>query len=192
MLLQTPLKKEDLLKLEVGDAVYISGEIITARDAAHMRILEFFERGEELPFELNCSVIYHCGPIIKKNHEFKVISAGPTTSARMNPMTTKILEKVDCLAIVGKGGMSDEVVEALKGKGVYLAYPGGAGALAAKAIKKVRAVYWEDLGMPEAVWVFEVENFGPCIVGIDAKGNSIYKKVEKVVEENFKKLKSRL
>ncbi len=192
MLLQTPLKKEDLLKLEVGDAVYISGEIITARDAAHMRILEFFERGEELPFELNCSVIYHCGPIIKKNHEFKVISAGPTTSARMNPMTPKILEKVDCLAIVGKGGMSDEVVEALKGKGVYLAYPGGAGALAAKAIKKVRAVYWEDLGMPEAVWVFEVENFGPCIVGIDAKGNSIYKKVEKVVEENFKKLKSRL
>lgn len=192
MLLQTPLKKEDLLKLEVGDAVYISGEIITARDAAHMRILEFFERGEELPFELNCSVIYHCGPIIKKNHEFKVISAGPTTSARMNPMTPKILEKVDCLAIVGKGGMSDEVVEALKGKGVYLAYPGGAGALAAKAIKKVKAVYWEDLGMPEAVWVFEVENFGPCIVGIDAKGNSIYKKVEKVVEENFKKLKSRL
>ncbi len=192
MLLQTPLKKEDLLKLEVGDAVYISGEIITARDAAHMRILEFFERGEEIPFELNCSVIYHCGPIIKKNHEFKVISAGPTTSARMNPMTPKILEKVDCLAIVGKGGMSDEVVEALKGKGVYLAYPGGAGALAAKAIKKVRAVYWEDLGMPEAVWVFEVENFGPCIVGIDAKGNSIYKKVEKVVEENFKKLKSRL
>ena len=192
MLLQTPLKKEDLLKLEVGDAVYISGEIITARDAAHMRILEFFERGEEIPFELNCSVIYHCGPIIKKNHEFKVISAGPTTSARMNPMTPKILEKVDCLAIVGKGGMSDEIVEALKGKGVYLAYPGGAGALAAKAIKKVRAVYWEDLGMPEAVWVFEVENFGPCIVGIDAKGNSIYKKVEKVVEENFKKLKSRL
>ena len=192
MLLQTPLKKEDLLKLEVGDAVYISGEIITARDAAHMRILEFFERGEEIPFELNCSVIYHCGPIIKKNHEFKVISAGPTTSARMNPMTPKILEKVDCLAIVGKGGMSDEVVEALKGKGVYLAYPGGAGALAAKAIKKVKAVYWEDLGMPEAVWVFEVENFGPCIVGIDAKGNSIYKKVEKVVEENFKKLKSRL
>ncbi len=192
MLLQTPLKKEDLLKLEVGDAVYISGEIITARDAAHMRILEFFERGDEIPFEVNCSVIYHCGPIIKKNHEFKVISAGPTTSARMNPMTPKILEKVDCLAIVGKGGMSDEVVEALKGKGVYLAYPGGAGALAAKAIKKVKAVYWEDLGMPEAVWVFEVENFGPCIVGIDAKGNSIYKKVEKVVEENFKKLKSRL
>ena len=192
MLLQTPLKKEDLLKLEVGDAVYISGEIITARDAAHMRILEFFERGDEIPFEVNCSVIYHCGPIIKKNHEFKVISAGPTTSARMNPMTPKILEKVDCLAIVGKGGMSDEVVEALKGKGVYLAYPGGAGALAAKAIKKVKAVYWEDLGMPEAVWVFEMENFGPCIVGIDAKGNSIYKKVEKVVEENFKKLKSRL
>ncbi|ADC66168.1 hydro-lyase, Fe-S type, tartrate/fumarate subfamily, beta subunit [Ferroglobus placidus DSM 10642] len=192
MLLRTPLREEDLLKLEVGEAVYISGEIITARDAAHVRILEFFERGEKLPFELNRSVVYHCGPIIKKNHEFKVISAGPTTSARMNPMTPKILEKVDCLAIVGKGGMSDEVIEALKGKGVYLAYPGGAGALAAKAIKRVKAVYWEDLGMPEAVWVFEVENFGPCIVGIDAKGNSIYKKVEKAVEENFRKIISQL
>jgi len=192
MLLKTPLKKEELLKLKVGDTVYITGEILTARDSAHMRMLEFLERGEELPFNLNGAVIYHCGPIVKKDGEYEVISAGPTTSARMNVSTPKILEKVDCLAIIGKGGMSDEVVKALRGRGVYLAYPGGAGALAAKSIKKVKKVYWEDLGMPEAIWVFEVENFGPCIVGIDANGNSLYDEVEKVVEENYKQVISRI
>ncbi|AKG92126.1 fumarase, class I beta subunit [Geoglobus ahangari] len=191
--LRTPIGKEDIFKLSVGDVVYISGTMVTARDEAHMRMLEYFERGEEIPFRIEDVVIYHCGPIIvEENGKFRAISAGPTTSARMNPLTPKVLERVERMVIVGKGGMDDRVAKALKGKGVYLAYTGGAGALAAQAIKEVKGVYWEDLGMPEAAWVFEVENFGPCIVGIDAKGNSLYREVEKKVEENFRRVLSQL
>jgi fumarate hydratase subunit beta len=186
--LRTPLEREEILKLKKGDTVYISGEIFTARDEAHERAVKYMEEGKEIPFSFDRAVVYHCGPLATKNGEWKVISAGPTTSARMNPFTPKILEKVSCMAVIGKGGMDREVVDALKGKGVYLAYTGGAGALAAQAIKRVKTVYWEDLGMPEAVWVLEVDNFGPCIVAIDAHGNSIYDDVEKTVKENFDRL----
>ncbi len=187
MELKTPLSCEDILKLKAGDSVYITGEIFTARDEAHARALEYMEEGRSLPFSFDRAVVYHCGPLIKRDGEWTVISAGPTTSARMNPFTPKILQKVSCMAIIGKGGMSSEVVEAMKGKAVYLAYTGGAGALAARSIKRVKAVHWEDLGMPEAVWVFEVEKFGPCIVAIDAHGNSLYEKVEKQVRMNLEK-----
>ncbi len=175
MELKTPLKVEDVLKLKVGDTVYVTGEIFTARDEAHARALEYMEEGKELPFSFDGAVVYHCGPLVKKDGEWKVVSAGPTTSARMNPFTPKILEKVSCMAIIGKGGMSDDVVEAMRDKAVYLAFTGGAGALAAQRIKRVKDVIWEDLGMPEAVWIFEVEKFGPCIVAIDAHGRSLYK-----------------
>ncbi len=190
--LRTPIDKEDILKLNVGDVVYVSGTIVTARDEAHMKMLELFEEGKELPFKIEDVVIYHCGPIVSKKDGFVVIAAGPTTSARMNDLTPKILERVEKMVIIGKGGMSGNVVEALRGKGVYLAYTGGAGALAAQKIKKVKGVYWEELGMPEAAWVFEVEEFGPCIVGIDAKGNSLYDAVNREVEKNFKQILSEL
>ncbi|AIY90897.1 Fumarate hydratase, subunit beta [Geoglobus acetivorans] len=189
--LKTPIGKDEILNLNVGDVVYITGTMITARDEAHVRMLEYFDEGNELPFRIEDVVIYHCGPIIVEDGgKYRTISAGPTTSARMNSLTPKVLERVDRMVIVGKGGMNEEVINALKGKGVYLAYTGGAGALAAQTIKTVRDVYWKDLGMPEAAWVFEVENFGPCIVGIDSKGNSLYKEVEKTVEENFRKILS--
>lgn len=175
MELKTPLKVDVVLKLKVGDTVYVTGEIFTARDEAHARALEYMEEGKELPFSFDGAVVYHCGPLVKKDGEWKVVSAGPTTSARMNPFTPKILEKVSCMAIIGKGGMSDDVVEAMRDKAVYLAFTGGAGALAAQRIKRVKDVIWEDLGMPEAVWIFEVEKFGPCIVAIDAHGRSLYK-----------------
>ncbi len=187
--LKTPLKRDEILKLKAGDTAYISGEIFTARDEAHMRAVEYMEEGKKLPVEFNRGVVYHCGPLMKKeNDEWKAVSAGPTTSARMNKLTPKILEKVEVMGIIGKGGMSDEVVGALKGKGAYFAYTGGAGALAAQTIKRVKALYWEDLGMPEAVWVFEVENFGPLIVGIDAHGNSLYAEIERKIEENYKRI----
>lgn len=188
MELRTPLKRNEILKLKVGDVIYITGEIFTARDEAHARALEYMDEGRDLPFTFNRSVVYHCGPLVIKKDGWKVISAGPTTSARMNVFTPEILKKVECMAVIGKGGMSKEVVEAMKGKGIYLAYTGGAGALAAQAVKRVKTVYWEDLGMPEAVWIFEVEKFGPCIVGIDAHGNSIYEEIKERVEDNFKKL----
>jgi fumarate hydratase subunit beta len=150
------------------------------------------EEGKPLPFEFNRGFVYHCGPLIRKENGWKVLSAGPTTSARMNSFTPKILEKVDVMGIIGKGGMSEEVAEALKGKGAYFAFTGGAGALAAKAIESVKGVYWEDLGMAEAVWVFEVREFGPLVVGIDAMGNSLYSEMEKRVEKNYKRITQKL
>jgi fumarate hydratase subunit beta len=189
--INTPINKEEILRLKVGDVVYISGEIFTARDEAHLRAIEYMSRGEDLPFSFNHGVVYHCGPLIKRDgDEWVVISAGPTTSARMNSMTPKILEKVEVMAIIGKGGMDEKVVNALKGKGVYLAYTGGAGALAAQRIKRVKNLIWDDLGMPEAVWVFEVDKFGPLIVGIDSHGNSLYQTVKELVEKRFNEIEN--
>jgi len=185
MEIKTPISRDIVEKLRVGDIVYITGEIITARDSAHLRALKFLEEGKELPVSFNNAVIYHCGPLVKKvGDDWVVISAGPTTSARMNKSTEKLLNYVDSVVIVGKGGMNVN----FGGKGVYLAYTGGCGALASKAIKRVKAVHWLDLGMAEAVWVLEVERFGPCIVAIDSKGNSLYDEVSRKVEENFRRL----
>ncbi len=202
--LKTPLSPEDVKKLETGDIVYISGEILTARDEAHARILEFAEKGEELPFSLEGAVIYHCGPLMQQIGEgkdeeekereegeegkrgWKVVSAGPTTSGRMSKMTPPLLETHNVRAVIGKGGMKN-VSEAMKDKCVYLAYTGGCAALAAELIKEVKTVHWLDLGMPEAVWVLKVEEFGPLIVGIDSKGRDIFtevrEKAEKVLAE---------
>jgi fumarate hydratase subunit beta len=186
--LSTPLKKSDLDQLSVGDIIYLTGTFLTARDEAHARILEFTERGEELPFDLEGAAIYHCGPLMQqKEGEWKVIAAGPTTSARMSKMTPHLLEKYNVTALIGKGGMNN-VAGPLKGKCVYLAFTGGCAALAAENIWKVETVHWQDLGMPEAVWVLKVENFGPLIVGIDAKGNDLFAKIEEKARNAFSDL----
>jgi len=164
--LRTPLTEEDVLKLKAGDLVYLSGVIYTARDLAHRKLLE------KAPFDLRGAVIYHCGPIVRKKESgYEIVSAGPTTSARMNRYLKKILS-MGIKGIIGKGGM--EVGPFREHKAVYFAFTGGAGSLAAKSVKRVLDVYWlEELGIPEAVWVLEVEEF-PLIVGIDAFGNSLY------------------
>ncbi|MFA0822376.1 MAG: FumA C-terminus/TtdB family hydratase beta subunit [Methanomethylovorans sp.] len=175
--LVTPLKAEDITQLSVGDVVYISGIVYTARDEAHAHILELDEAGEKLPIDLEGAVIYHCGPLmVQENDQWKAVASGPTTSARMAKMTPKLLEKHNVRALIGKGGMQG-VTETLKDRCVYLAYTGGCAALAAGSIKKVRSVHWLQLGMPEAVWELEVERFGPLIVGIDAHGNDLFEKV---------------
>lgn len=184
--LKTPLKKEEIEKLNVGDIVYLSGEILTARDEAHARMLELEEKGEALPFSLEGAVIYHCGPLMQKTENgWKVLSAGPTTSGRMSKMTPSLLKTHEVRAIIGKGGMKG-VAPALKDRSVYLAYTGGCAALAAELIKKVKEVHWLELGMPEAVWVLEVEEFGPLIVGIDAKEKDIFEEVREKAERTFK------
>lgn len=187
--LQIPLKLEDIEKLNAGDIVYISGEILTARDEAHARILEMEEKGEKLPFSLAGAVIYHCGPLMQQTESgWKVVSAGPTTSGRMSKMTPHLLKAHEVRAIIGKGGMKN-VSEAMKGKCAYLAYTGGCAALAAELIKEVKTVHWLDLGMPEAVWVLRVQEFGPLIVGIDAKGKDIFAEVREKAEKVYEELK---
>lgn len=198
--LKTPLSAEDIEKLEAGDIVYISGEILTARDEAHARILEFAENGEELPFSLEGAVVYHCGPLMQQTGEeyeeseeeksgWKVVSAGPTTSGRMSKMTPLLLKAHKVRAVIGKGGMKN-VSEAMKDKCIYLAYTGGCAALAAELIKEVKTVHWLDLGMPEAVWVLRVEKFGPLIVGIDSKGRDIFAEVREKAEKVLAEIKN--
>ena len=186
--LRTPLKREDIEKLNAGDVVYISGEVLTARDEAHARILEMNEKGETLPFSLEGAVIYHCGPLMQQTESgWKVISAGPTTSGRMSKMTPSLLKAYEVRAIIGKGGMKG-IVSAFENGSVYLAYTGGCAALAAQSIKEVKDVYWLDLGMPEAVWKLRVEEFGPLIVGIDTKGKDIFEEVREKARRAFDEL----
>jgi fumarate hydratase subunit beta len=173
----TPLTKQDISKLKVGDKVLLSGTIFTARDKAHLYLLKNnFSK-------IKNSVIYHCGPIIKNK---KVIAAGPTTSARMNPYTPQLIKKYAIRAIIGKGGMDDNVLRAMKGKAVYFSAVGGAAVLYAKAIK-VKGIDKPEFGMPEAIWELEVKDF-PVIVSMDAKGNSLYKEVERKSKKIFNSL----
>jgi len=184
--LKTPISEEDIRKLRAGDIVYVSGIMVTARDAAHRRMLEYLKEGKPLPVDLRGGVLYHCGPVVrKKNGEWEVIAAGPTTSARMELYEATVIEKFGVRIVVGKGGMGSKTAEACKKYGaVYTIFTGGAAVLAANAIKRVIKVEWLDLGIPEALWVFEVENFGPLLVTIDSTGKNL---IEEVIEGALKK-----
>jgi len=132
--------------------------------------------------------LFHSGPLAKKvKNRWEVVAIGPTTSSRMNPFEPGFIEKFRVSAIIGKGGMDDRVVDAMRGRTVYLAMTGGCAATAASRIKKVQGVEWLELGEPEAVWALETENLGPLVVAIDAYGNSLYKAVNRRVSENLKK-----
>ncbi|MCL7475117.1 MAG: FumA C-terminus/TtdB family hydratase beta subunit [ANME-2 cluster archaeon] len=175
--LTTPLNLDSIVGLKAGDIVYISGIIHTARDEAHLRILEWTAKGKELPFDLEGAVLYHCGPLMKREGDgWRAVAAGPTTSDRMTDMTPGLLDNYTVRAIIGKGGMKD-IAPVLKDRCVYLAYTGGCAALTVDMIKNVKGVHWPDLGMPEAVWVLEMEDFGPLIVGVDAKGRDLFGEV---------------
>ena len=170
-----PISNDDIKKLRVGDIVYVSGVLFTARDAAHHIMLE--KNKEDLPFDLSDMCLYHCGPLMKKeNDEWVVVSAGPTTSSRMELFEDRFIEKFGVNLIIGKGDMGKKTQKALqKYICVYTSYTGGAGALAADSIKNVKNVhYLDELGMAEAVWIFEVKNFGPLVVAMDSHGKSIY------------------
>lgn len=188
--LKTPVSEREVRKLKAGDIVYISGGVFTARDAAHERMLEYYSTGRRLPINMEGLALFHCGPIVRESDgKYEVVAAGPTTSARMELFEDVIIEKSGIRIIIGKGGMGPRTVGAINKFGaVYCAFTGGVGALAAKAIKEVKGVEWLDLGMPEALWIFEVEDFGPLIVAIDSHGNDLYAKVMMQVENNRNKV----
>jgi fumarate hydratase subunit beta len=112
-----------------------------------------------------------------------VIAAGPTTSSRLNSQTTDILDRFGVHAIIGKGGMS--IGDAMRDRCAYLAYTGGCAAVAADHVSAVRGVHWIDLGMTEAVWVLEMRDFGPLIVGIDAYGKNLFDEVQRRAEKRL-------
>ena len=170
-----PLSSDELKRLRVNDILYVTGRLFTARDAAHEKMRGM--RRSELPFDPASMALYHCGPLMKQSDgRWTVVSAGPTTSGRLEEFEDILLDRFGFHLIIGKGGMGERTAKALKKTGsVYTAFPGGAGVLAAEKIIAVPQVFWlEELGMPEAVWIFEVTEFGPLIVSMDSTGASLY------------------
>lgn len=167
----TPITEKTVSELNAGDYVYITGTIYTARDAAHKRLFEALQKGEELPIDLKNNTLYYLGP--SPAREGQVIgSAGPTTSSRMDKYTPLLLER-GLKGMIGKGKRSPEVIEAMeKNHAVYFAAIGGAGALLSKCIQKAEVIAYEDLGT-EAIRRLEVEKL-PVIVVIDERKNNLY------------------
>ena len=169
--INTPIDDKIVSELKAGDYVYLTGTVYTARDAAHKRLYEALQRGEDIPLELQNNIIYYLGP--SPAREGQVIgSAGPTTSSRMDKYTPLLLEK-GLKGMIGKGKRSDEVIESMhKNHAVYFAAIGGAGALLSKCKKKSEVIAYEDLGT-EAIRKLEVENL-PIIVVIDDEKTNLY------------------
>ena len=165
--INTPIDDKIVSELKAGDYVYLTGTVYTARDAAHKRLYEALQRGEDIPLELQNNIIYYLGP--SPAREGQVI---PTTSSRMDKYTPLLLEK-GLKGMIGKGKRSDEVIESMhKNHAVYFAAIGGAGALLSKCIKKSEVIAYEDLGT-EAIRKLEVENL-PIIVVIDDEKTNLY------------------
>jgi fumarate hydratase subunit beta len=192
--LKTPISEGEIRKLKVNDVLYITGTIVTARDQAHRRALEYFKQGKPLPINLEGLAVFHCGPVVSKEGEkWVAVAAGPTTSTRMDIFEDEFIKNFKVRVVIGKGGMGKKTTDAMAKYGaVYGAFTGGAAILAAKAIKNVRGVEWLDLGTPEALWIFEVEDFGPLTVAIDSHGNNLFTDVAKTVEEKRKKIYEKL
>jgi fumarate hydratase subunit beta len=191
---KTPISENEIRKLKVNDILYLSGILVTARDQIHEKALEIAKEGVSLPVNLEGLAVFHCGPIVaKRNEEWVVIAAGPTTSTRMEPYEDKFIGAFKPRVIIGKGGMGKRTTEAMAKYGaVYCSFTGGAAALAAKAIRRVVDVKWLDLGMSEAMWVFEVEKFGPLVVTIDSFCSNLYAEVADQVEANRRKIFQKL
>lgn len=172
--IHTPLTSEVARSLQAGDYVYLTGTIYTARDAAHKRMQETLDKGEELPMSMENNIIYYMGPSPAREGR-PIGSAGPTTASRMDKYTPKLLD-LGLMGMIGKGKRSAAVKEAIVRNGaVYFAAIGGAGALLSKSIKSSEVIAYEDLGT-EAIRRLEVVDF-PVIVVIDAMGNDLYETV---------------
>jgi len=180
--LTTPIKDEDLESLNVGDIVYLTGHLVTCRDVAHRR---FIELKRELPVDLNGLAIFHAGPIVRKKDDgnFEMVSIGPTTSMRMEKFEKQFIEQTGVKLIVGKGGMGPETVEGCqKFKAVHAVFPGGCAVVAATQVEEIERAEWQDLGMPETLWVNRVKDFGPLIISIDTKGNNLFEQNKEIFD----------
>lgn len=170
--LATPFPAEKARALRAGDRVLLTGVILTARDAAHRRLMALLDEGKDLPVDFRDAILYYVGPCPARPGEV-IGSAGPTTSGRMDPYTPRMIREVGIRGMIGKGARSEAVAAAMRECGaVYFAATGGAGALIARRIKKAAVVAFPDLG-PEAIHRLEVEDF-PLVVAIDSAGGNLY------------------
>lgn len=182
---ETPISETDVRKPNIGDSVYVSGTMITARDQAHRRALEYVKTGRHIPVNFEGGIVFHCGPIaIKEGEKWRIVAAGPTTSTRMESYEAEFIERLKPRIIVGKAGMGAKTAEAAKKFGaIYCDFTGGAAVLASQRIRTVKGVEWYDLGMPEALWILEVEDFGPLAVTIDSHGRNLHEVIQSSAQE---------
>ena len=188
--LTTPLREEDVRSLEVGDVVYLSGSMLTCRDMGHLRLKELCSQGAALPKDFHGAVLFHAGPVALKDEagDWYVDIVGPTTSIRMEAYAD-FVGGLGVRALIGKGGMAEDTERACAQYGyVYFQAAPGCAAKLAEGIRKVNDVNWIELGIPEAMWDLEADCFGPLVVGIDTKGNSIYRNIREKGREQINRL----
>lgn len=184
--LQAPITEEQIRELKVGDVVRINGIIYTGRDAIHKYLMD-----HDAPVDLNGQIIYHCGPVMLKdeNGNWEVKAAGPTTSIREEPYQGEIMKKFGIRAVMGKGGMGQKTLQALKEHGgVYLNAIGGAAQYYADCIEAVEGVDLLEFGIPEAMWHLRVKDF-TAVVTMDSHGNSLHEDIEKSSLEKLSQFK---
>lgn len=183
-ILTTPINNEDLDSLMIGDIIYLTGYLVTSRDDVHQRLIK---QHKPLPVDLAGKAIFHAGPIMQEIEgqpgKYDVISIGPTTSMRMEKYEKDFIAQTGLKLIVGKGGMGSDTAEACREcKAIHTVFPGGCAVLAANCVEEVESVEWLDLGMPEAMWIMRVKEFGPLIVSIDTKGNNLFENNKKAFD----------
>lgn len=188
-ILTTPISYDQIKDLKIGDTVYLTGTLATCRDSGHKRVVIDNRMPDRL--DLKEGAIFHAGPIVGKDDNGKeyMVSIGPTTSRRMESAEAEFIEKTGIRLIIGKGGMMDKTAEACKKYGaIHCAFPGGCAVVAAQEVEEITDVEWMDFGMPEALWVMKVKEFGPLIVSIDTQGNNLFENNKKIYKERFDKL----
>jgi fumarate hydratase subunit beta len=203
--ISTPIADEDIRNLSIGDTVYLNGVIVTGRDTAHKWFMDAFiaktipvsksdqDVYRELKPILNGSLIYHCGPVVSglDDQNYRFVAAGPTTSIREEVYQAEVLEHFNMRGVIGKGGMGLKTLAACQNiPAVYFHAIGGAASLIAKSVKKVLGVYKLEFGVPEAIWVIEVEDFS-AVVTMDAHGNSLHEEIKNQSLANLETLLQR-
>jgi fumarate hydratase class I len=187
--LKLPASEDGIRALKVGDFVELTGRMITGRDTAHKWLVE--EYREEVAPYLEDTVIYHCGPVVGETPDggWEFVAAGPTTSIREEPYQADVICRYGLRGVIGKGGMGAKTLEGLGRCGaVYLHAIGGAAQVLASAIPRVEKVFMlEEFGVPEALWVIQVERF-PVVVSMDSHGRSLHDEVESSSETKLKEL----
>ena len=189
--LTLPVSEAQIRDLDIGDIVFLSGHVFTCRDQGHRRALEYIKEGKPFPIDFSNYAMWHCGPIVDKNDDgsWKLVVAGSTTSSRFSDKEPVILKNTGLRMIIGKGIMYDEVVQAMQEKGaVMLNATGGCAALYGEYVTRIEDVHWIELGLPEAMWCFEIKDMGPLIVGIDSKGNSIIRNTRENSQAEFERV----
>jgi fumarate hydratase subunit beta len=199
--LTVPIADEEIRQLRAGDTVYLNGVIITGRDAAHKFLVESYVKSDTVPpaeaelYErlkklLDGGVIYHCGPVVRKDEDGKYhfVAAGPTTSIREEVYQADVIHHFNLKGVIGKGGMAGRTLQAcMEQPAVYLHAIGGAGTLIAQAVTDVQDVLKLEFGVPEAMWVIDVKDL-PLVVTMDSHGTSIHDQVEAASQERFEAL----